>query len=130
ERFAREARAIAAMEHPHILPVYDYGEKDGLAYLVMAYAPHGSLQEALTPGSQNFRFPLPLSPELAGTMLDQAAQALQHAHDRGVLHRDIKPANFLLRAPDASGGVHLLLADFGLAKFAAGGQSSALYAGT
>jgi serine/threonine protein kinase len=130
ERFAREARAIAAMEHPHILPVYDYGEKDSLAYLVMAYAPYGSLQEALTPGSQNFRFALPVSLELAGTILDQAAQALQHAHDRGVLHRDIKPANFLLRAPDASGGVHLLLADFGLAKFAAGGQSSALYAGT
>jgi serine/threonine protein kinase len=130
ERFAREARAIAAMEHPHILPVYDYGEKDSLAYLVMAYAPHGSLQEALTPGNANFRFALPVSLELAGTILDQAAQALQHAHDRGVLHRDIKPANFLLRAPDASGGIHLLLADFGLAKFAAGGQSSALYAGT
>lgn len=130
ERFAREARAIAAMEHPHILPVYDYGEKDGLAYLVMAYAPHGSLQEALTPGNPNFRFALPVSLELTGTMLEQAAQALQHAHDRGVLHRDIKPANFLLRAPDASGGIHLLLADFGLAKFAAGGQSSALYAGT
>jgi serine/threonine-protein kinase len=130
ERFAREARAIAAMEHPHILPVYDYGEKDGLAYLVMAYAPNGSLQEALTPSSPNFRFALPLSLELAGTILEQAAQALQHAHDRGVLHRDIKPANFLLGAPAGSGGLHLLLADFGLAKFAAGGQSSALYAGT
>src|SRR5258707_15408384 len=63
ERFAREARAIAAMEHPHILPVYDYGEKDGLAYLVMAYAPNGSLQESLTPSNPNFRFRLPVSLE-------------------------------------------------------------------
>lgn len=128
-RFAREAQAIAAMEHPHILPVYDYGEQDGLAYLVMAYAPNGSLQEALTPGHPAFRFRLPLSVELAGTILDQAAQALQHAHDRGVLHRDVKPANFLLRQRD-DGGLHLLLADFGLAKLAATGANSAVYAGT
>lgn len=129
ERFAREAQAIAAMEHPHILPVYDYGEQDGLAYLVMAYAPDGSLQEALTPGHPSFRFRLPLSLELTGVILDQAAQALQHAHDRGLLHRDVKPANFLLRA-GADGGIHLLLADFGLAKFAAGATSSGIYAGT
>lgn len=129
ERFAREAQAIAAMEHPHILPVYDYGEQDGMAYLVMAYAPNGSLQEALTPGHPAFRFRLPLSVELAGTILDQAAQALQHAHDRGVLHRDVKPANFLLRQRD-DGGLHLLLADFGLAKLAATGANSSVYAGT
>jgi serine/threonine protein kinase len=128
-RFAREAQAIAAMEHPHILPVYDYGEQDGVAYLVMAYAPNGSLQEALTPGHPSFRFRLPLSVELAGTILDQAAQALQHAHDRGVLHRDVKPANFLLRQRD-DGGLHLLLADFGLAKLTASGGNSSVYAGT
>jgi serine/threonine protein kinase len=129
ERFAREAQAIAAMEHPHILPVYDYGEQDGVAYLVMGYAPNGSLQEALTPGHPAFRFRLPLSVELAGTILDQAAQALQHAHDRGVLHRDVKPANFLLRQRD-DGGLHLLLADFGLAKLTASGGNSSVYAGT
>ncbi len=129
ERFAREAQAIAAMEHPHILPVYDYGEQDGVAYLVMAYAPNGSLQDALTPGHPAFRFRLPLSVELAGTILDQAAQALQHAHDRGVLHRDVKPANFLLRQRD-DGGLHLLLADFGLAKLTASGGNSSVYAGT
>ena len=129
ERFAREAQAIAAMEHPHILPVYDYGEQDGVAYLVMAYAPNGSLQDALTPGHPAFRFRLPLSVELAGTILDQAAQALQHAHDRGVLHRDVKPANFLLRQRD-DGSLHLLLADFGLAKLTASGGNSSVYAGT
>lgn len=129
ERFAREAQAIAAMEHPHILPVYDFGEQDGLAYLVMAYAPNGSLQQALTPGHPLFRFGLPLSLDLAGVMLDQAAQALQHAHDRGVLHRDVKPANFLMGA-GPPGSVHLLLADFGLAKFTSGAANSAVYSGT
>ncbi len=129
ERFAREAQAIAAMEHPHILPVYDFGEQEHLAYLVMAYAPDGSLQEALTPGHPRFRFRLPLTLSLCGMLLDQAAQALQHAHDRGVLHRDVKPANFLLR-PGASGGVHLLLADFGLAKFTQGATQSGVYSGT
>jgi serine/threonine protein kinase len=129
ERFAREARAIAAMEHPHILPVYDFGEQDGLAYLVMAYAPNGSLQQALTPGHPSFRFGLPLSLDQTGVILDQAAQALQHAHDRGVLHRDVKPANFLMGA-GPPGSVHLLLADFGLAKFTSAISSSAAYSGT
>lgn len=129
ERFAREARAIAAMEHPHILPVYDFGEQAGLAYLVMAYAPNGSLQEALTPGQPLFRFGLPLSLDLAGVVLEQAAQALQHAHDRGVLHRDVKPANFLMGA-GSPGSIHLLLADFGLAKFTGSAANSVLYAGT
>ncbi len=129
ERFAREARAIAAMEHPHILPVYDFGEQDDLAYLVMAYAPNGSLQEALTPGHPLFRFGLPLSLDLTGVILDQAAQALQHAHDRGVLHRDVKPANFLMGA-GPPGAIHLLLADFGLAKFTAAAATSGVYSGT
>ncbi len=129
ERFAREAQAIAAMEHPHILPVYDFGEQDGLAYLVMAYAPNGSLQQALTPGHPAFRFGLPLSLDLTGIILDQAAQALQHAHDRGVLHRDVKPANFLMGASSPS-SIHLLLADFGLAKFASGAANSGVYSGT
>lgn len=129
ERFAREAQAIAAMEHPHILPVYDFGIQEGLAYLVMAYAPNGSLQQALTPGHPSFRFGLPLSLDLTGVILDQAAQALQHAHDRGVLHRDVKPANFLMGAGSPS-TVHLLLADFGLAKFTSAAASSAAYAGT
>ncbi len=127
ERFAREAQAIAAMEHPHILPVYDFGEQDGLAYLVMAYAPNGSLQQALTPGHPAFRFGLPLSLDLMGVMLDQAAQALQHAHERGVLHRDVKPANFLM---GAGSPIHLLLADFGLAKFTTGAANSGVYSGT
>ncbi len=129
ERFAREAQAIAAMEHPHILPVYDFGEQDGLAYLVMAYAPNGSLQQALTPGQPLFQYGLPLSLDLTGVILDQAAQGLQHAHDRGVLHRDVKPANFLMGA-GPPGSIHLLLADFGLAKFTSGAANSAVYAGT
>ncbi len=103
ERFRREARAIAALEHTHILPVYAFGEEDGIAYLVMRYLPGGTLASRITGG------PLPL--DEAARLLGQLAAALDYAHRRGVLHRDVKPSNVLL---DAEGNVFLM--DFGIAR--------------
>ncbi|MBA3827262.1 MAG: serine/threonine protein kinase, partial [Ktedonobacterales bacterium] len=119
--FLQEARAVAALEHPHILPIYDFGEVGGRPYLVMQYVPTGSLADLLaartTPG-----FTLPMVPVLAATIISQAAAALQYAHDREVMHLDVKPHNMLMRllgAPSDPKGApqpHLLLADFGLAR--------------
>jgi tRNA A-37 threonylcarbamoyl transferase component Bud32 len=103
ERFLREARMVASLEHPNILPVYDFGEENGLPFLVMPYLPGGSLRERLKAG------PVPLP--LAFSWIAQLADALDAAHAAGVLHRDVKPANVLLGKDD-----RLFLADFGIAK--------------
>ncbi|HET8631588.1 MAG TPA: serine/threonine-protein kinase, partial [Thermomicrobiales bacterium] len=103
-RFDREAHAVAALHHPHILPVYDYGAAGGALYLVMPYVAGGSLADLL-------RREGPLSPARASHYLAQIAGALDYAHRRGVVHRDLKPANLLLDEGD-----RLLLADFGIAK--------------
>jgi tRNA A-37 threonylcarbamoyl transferase component Bud32 len=103
ERFLREARLVASLEHPNILPVYDFGEENGMPFLVMPYLPGGSLRERLKAG------PVPLS--LASSWIAQLADALDAAHAAGVLHRDVKPANVLLGRDD-----RLFLADFGIAK--------------
>jgi tRNA A-37 threonylcarbamoyl transferase component Bud32 len=111
-RFAREARAIAALQHPNILPVYDFGEHDGLQYLVMRYVPGGrTLREALADG------PLDLSAALH--LMARLLDALAYAHAQGVVHRDIKPGNVLLPSPDWP-----LLADFGIARL--GGDTQQL----
>lgn len=102
ERFVREARLAAQLEHPRILPIYDFGTEGGVTYLVMPLLPGGSLKE---------RIGGPMEPQEAIEALAAIAAALDHAHARGVLHRDVKPANVLV---DASGS--LLLSDFGLAK--------------
>ncbi|NJR12752.1 serine/threonine protein kinase, partial [bacterium] len=106
QRFEREARTIGTLQHPHILPLYDYGRQDNILYLVMAYADGGSLAELMSDG------PLPLT--LADRLVRETASALDYAHRRGIVHRDIKPANILL---DSEG--HALLADFGIVKIAA-----------
>jgi serine/threonine protein kinase len=123
EELTREAQALMALEHPHILPLYDTGREGNLAYLVMPYIPEGSLQEVLRPGPRQ-RLQLPLPPGEALLYLEQAASALQYAHDRNVIHRDVKPANFLVRLLTRSHAqnqtinrLHLFLADFGLSKF-------------
>ena len=103
-RFRREADVVAKLEHVNIMPIYEYGEEDNLAYLVMPYLGGGSLRDVLQKQGA-----LPL--EEAATYLDQAASALDYAHSQGVVHRDLKPANFLL----ASDG-RLVLADFGIAR--------------
>jgi serine/threonine protein kinase len=96
QQFVREARAIAALEHPHIIPIYDFGEQDGTRYLVMQYVALGSLADFVT-SSQLPRYKLPLHPILVADIIDQAASALQFAHDRQIVHLDVKPQNLLVR---------------------------------
>ncbi len=102
-RFDQEAKTIARLEHPHILPVIDYGEEDFGAFLVMRYVEGGTLETRLKGG--------PLALAEAHEMLSKIAAALDHAHAAGVVHRDLKPANILLDERD-----NPYLTDFGIAK--------------
>ena len=102
-RFAREARAIAALTHPHICTLYDVGRHDEIDFIVMEYVEGDTLAERLAAGR--------LSLEEVLICAIQIASALEHAHGHGIVHRDLKPANVMLTA----GGAKLL--DFGLAKF-------------
>ncbi|HTP09237.1 MAG TPA: protein kinase, partial [Anaerolineae bacterium] len=106
ERFTREARAIAQLNHPNILPVMDYGQSGDLAYLVMKYVAGGTLADRL-------KHPIDLA--TTARLIAQIAAALDHAHQRSILHRDVKPSNVLLDE-----GEWVQLADFGLAKMLAG----------
>jgi tRNA A-37 threonylcarbamoyl transferase component Bud32 len=103
-RFHQEARIIASLEHPHILPVFDYGESDGMTYFVMRYLDAGTLKDRMVEGR-----PLPLNE--IDKLFTQLADALSYAHSRGIVHRDLKPANALI---DSRGNV--FLTDFGIAK--------------
>jgi tRNA A-37 threonylcarbamoyl transferase component Bud32 len=103
ERFAREARALARLSHPNIVAVHDFGEAGGLFYLVMEFVDGANLRQLLECGR--------LSPEQALQIVPQICEALQYAHEEGIVHRDIKPENILL---DRRGQVKI--ADFGLAK--------------
>ncbi len=132
----REAEALMALEHPNILSLYDAGRSEDTAYLVMPYLPEGSLQDALRPGPRQ-QLQLPLAPGEALMYVEQAAAALQYAHDRNFVHRDVKPANFLIRSLSrtTSGGhstrrLHLFLADFGLSKFLAYSSNTTHLSGT
>ncbi|MBN1312508.1 MAG: serine/threonine-protein kinase [Anaerolineae bacterium] len=107
QRFEREAKAIAKLEHLHILPVHAYGEEGDTAYLVMRYMETGTLKDRVQAG------PMPL--DEVGRLLAQIASALDYAHQHGVLHRDVKPSNVLL---DAESNAYLT--DFGIAKMIEG----------
>lgn len=103
ERFAREARALAALNHPNIVTVHDFGEAGGYFYLLMEFVDGVNLREAMKAG----RF----TPEQALAVVPPICDALQYAHEHGIVHRDIKPENLLL---DRAGW--LKIGDFGIAK--------------
>lgn len=103
QRFEREVQVIAKLQHPRILPVYDYGQINNRPYIVMAYMPGGTLADLMEQG------PIPLNDIVR--LVDQIAEGLDHAHREGVTHRDFKPSNVLL---DRGNNAHL--ADFGIAK--------------
>jgi predicted Ser/Thr protein kinase len=103
ERFTREARALARLNHPHIVTVYDFGQSQGLYYFIMEYVDGVNLRSLIRSRE--------IKPEQALKIVPQICEALQFAHDEGIVHRDIKPENILL---DKKGRVKI--ADFGLAK--------------
>ncbi|HIG30568.1 MAG TPA: serine/threonine protein kinase, partial [Verrucomicrobiales bacterium] len=103
ERFTREARVLAKLNHPNIVTLYDFGERNGIYFLIMDYIDGVNLRQAMKIG----RF----SPQQALKVVPKIWEALDYAHSQDVLHRDIKPANVLL---DTKGTVKL--ADFGIAK--------------
>jgi tRNA A-37 threonylcarbamoyl transferase component Bud32 len=105
ERFAREAKTLARLNHPHIVAVYEFGERDGLFFLLMELVDGVSLRDLLREGK--------MQPEQALAIVPPICEALQYAHDKGVVHRDIKPENILL---DKEGRVKV--ADFGIARLA------------
>jgi serine/threonine-protein kinase len=103
ERFEREARMAAAIDHPHVIPVYAAGEDGGHLYIVMRWVAGTDLQAVLREAGA-------LRPERAALLVDQVAQALDAAHVAGLVHRDVKPANVLLAAD------HVYLTDFGITR--------------
>ncbi len=103
ERFAREARTLAQLDHPNVVRVYDFGNRDDLYYLIMELVDGVSLRQTIENGK--------IEPPEALTMVPPICEALQYAHNKGVVHRDIKPENILV---DRNGSIKI--ADFGLAK--------------
>lgn len=117
ERFTREARALAKLNHPNIVGVYDFGHAEGLYYFVMEYVDGTNLRRVIQDRN--------LTPANALAVVPQICEALQYAHDEGVVHRDIKPENILL---DKKGRVKI--ADFGLAKMIGQDHGEAHLTGT
>jgi ligand-binding sensor domain-containing protein len=106
-RFTQEARTLARLEHPHILPVHDYGEQHGITYLVMRYVEAGTLKDLITEsGAMDLR--------TLARIMAQVGGAVDYAHSHGVVHRDIKPSNVLV---DRQGNT--FLTDFGIARLVA-----------
>lgn len=111
ERFQREARIVAKLEHPHIIPVYDFNEHHGEPYLVMRFVEGETLKPEMSGD------PLPLADILR--LFRPICAALSYAHQQGVLHRDIKPSNIMVTMEG-----HIFLTDFGLARMVQAGEST------
>jgi serine/threonine-protein kinase len=108
QRFIRESRALAGVDHPHIIPVFEAGEAGGVLFIAMRYVSHGDVRSLIDAERR-------LSPARTAAIVAQAASALDAAHAHGLVHRDVKPGNILLaRASDDSD--HVYLSDFGLSK--------------
>ncbi|MEW6092430.1 MAG: tetratricopeptide repeat protein [Chloroflexota bacterium] len=110
-RFQREARVVAKLDHPNIVPIYDYSEHEGRPYLVMKFIEGETLKARLTRA--------PLTQEEVQGIVEAVGAALGYAHKQGILHRDIKPSNVLL-----TNDGQIYLADFGLARIAQSGEST------
>src|SRR5579859_5356373 len=109
-RFIRESRTAAAIDDPHIIPVFEAGEADGVLYIAMRYVSGGDVRALLTQSG-------PLAPGRVAEIISQVSSALDAAHDRGLVHRDVKPANMLLDSRPTRGRPdHVYLSDFGLSK--------------
>ncbi|MFE1440283.1 serine/threonine-protein kinase [Streptomyces sp. NPDC058739] len=109
-RFTHESRVAAALDHPHIVPVFEAGETDGVLYIAMRYVPGSDLRHLL---DRQGPLPLPAALRIAA----QVASALDAAHEHGLVHRDVKPGNVLVaRGTDSDHPEHVYLTDFGLTK--------------
>jgi serine/threonine-protein kinase len=110
QRFIRESRAAAAVDHPHIIPVFEAGQAGRVLFIAMRYVESRDVRTLL-----DQQGPLPVA-RVAG-IITQVASALDAAHDHGLVHRDVKPANMLLDASARGGSPdHVYLSDFGLSK--------------
>jgi len=109
-RFIRESRAAAAVDDPHIIPVFEAGEADGVLFIAMRLVRGGDVRSLLAAFG-------PLPPARVAEIVSQVSSALDAAHERGLVHRDVKPANMLLDSRPGSGRPdHIYLSDFGLSK--------------
>lgn len=117
ERFEREVDVISHLEHPHILPIYDYGQEEGLPYIAMRYLGGGSLEQRIRRGTVRI--------EDIEKPLRQVAQALDYAHQQGIIHRDLKPGNIML---DENGNAYLT--DFGIARVLGSDLTGSMIIGT
>ncbi len=107
DRFLRESRIAASLDHPHVIPIYQAGEDDGVLFLAMRYVEGSDLAKVIAEDGA-------LDPKRVVDLLSQIAEALDAAHEKGLVHRDVKPSNVLIAL--AAGREHCYLGDFGLTK--------------
>jgi serine/threonine protein kinase len=117
ERFEREVEVVSHLEHPHIVPIYEYGQSDGMPYIAMRYLGGGSLETMIRRGLPDLKS--------LERPLQQISRALDHAHRQGIIHRDLKPGNIML---DESGNAYL--SDFGIARVLGSNMTGSMIVGT
>jgi YVTN family beta-propeller protein len=124
ERFMRESRIAASLDHPNVLPIYEAGESDGRVFIAQRFVEGTDLRRML-------RAAAPIDPQRALALLAPVAGALDAAHSRGLIHRDVKPANVLIAGgQEPERDEHVYLSDFGLATFAEDAGAGELFSGT